>query len=107
MHMKRQTWLTLMLVAFGLWSMPIDCFAHHLGQGDGSAPDVVDDYAHGASAQDDDAGGASSSTMGDEADEVGDNGAAGDEDDTNGPASEMGGEDTSYNGEWDDVGWDD
>ncbi len=104
--MKRQTWITLAIFAISLWLLPVACFAHHLGQGAGSAPEEVDDRAHGESAQSDD-GGANVGTMGDEADEVGDYGAAGDSDETNGPANEMGGEDTRYSGVWTDDGSDD
>jgi len=30
--------------------LPLDAFAHHMGRGYGSAPEAVDDYAHGVNA---------------------------------------------------------
>ncbi len=38
--MKRQAWITLAIFAASIWLLPITGFAHHMGQGYGSAPDV-------------------------------------------------------------------
>ena len=48
--MKTQIFTALIAVLFGAWCVPSATFAHHLGQGMGSAPDLVDNYAHGANA---------------------------------------------------------
>lgn len=47
--MKILTWVYLAIFAISLWLLPATGFAHHMGSG--NAPDVVDDYAHGANAQ--------------------------------------------------------
>ena len=40
----------LLTAAIGLYLTPVVVLAHHMGQGNGSAPEVVDNYAHGANA---------------------------------------------------------
>ncbi|MDX2479285.1 MAG: hypothetical protein QNK24_02990 [Desulfuromusa sp.] len=49
--MRRLARIALLAVSIGLWLSTGIVFAHHMGQGNGSAPEVVDDYAHGANAQ--------------------------------------------------------
>jgi hypothetical protein len=93
--MKKQTIITLTIFTIGLW-LPITCLAHHMGQGYGSAPDVVDDYAHGVNAQSDNQSGTNVG-MSDEDENMGSYGAAGDST-SNGPASSMQGADSYGSG---------
>jgi len=69
-----------------LFLIPVDVFAHHLSQGYGSAPDVVDDYAHGANAQADNQGGYNTGTV-DEGSTNAMNGPGGMDDDEGGESS--------------------
>ena len=48
--MSRHKWTKILVITACSCLLASLAFAHHMGRGYGSAPEVVDDYAHGASA---------------------------------------------------------